>query len=530
VLEKSWLEVRQKLLKQANAAKSEQRSRAGTANSTHLTTALTALRKGSTKEGSSRSLRSGSAANSPRIGPLKIPLSEGSQLKSGDASVSSSYRAVDLGDGSLPTVDSSSTTGNPFIRAPVRSEVKPLEIGSSSKSRSTSVRPTARPTSSLVDSYNWGEDTFGAEAEISRNVSKTREPTTPLPTEDQITAKIPVGVSRLHSVTFPSLQMEPIYWIPVKDVAPVQRATWFYADNMMPVETDIANLLELGYVEMQAWTETWKDELNSAIEVGAAGEAKILHRLWPAKAKIKAAGKAGSMIEVDMTSGPPLSPTEDIHDKEKREILATASDLIDVSNGAEGPDHKAAGCGPWGRDGALRNYKSAGVIYANKKDAYILRPNLQPSEYYGRRPLAHHIRKKKSIGVRVVRGFNEKLWEKLYSKQQSPRAKKAAEGVSSSAAGISPEVRQDADPELADSERPEVTDLVLVIHGIGQKLSERMESYHFTHSINSFRREANVELGDDKIKPNLRDNLGGIMILPVSFFPFSYLTVHQLMC
>ena len=67
--------------------------------------------------------------------------------------------------------------------------------------------------------------------------------------------------------------------------------------------------------------------------------------------------------------------------------------------------------------------------------------------------------------------------------------------------------------------RPKVTDLILVIHGIGQKLSERMESYHFTHAMNSFRREVNVELGTDAVKVQLDKNAGGIMVLPVNPFP-----------
>lgn len=39
---------------------------------------------------------------------------------------------------------------------------------------------------------------------------------------------IAVGVSRLHMVSLPTLQMKPIYWSPVNDVAVVMRATWFY--------------------------------------------------------------------------------------------------------------------------------------------------------------------------------------------------------------------------------------------------------------------------------------------------------------
>ena len=39
---------------------------------------------------------------------------------------------------------------------------------------------------------------------------------------------VPVGVSRLHMVSLPNLQMKPIYWSPINDMAVVTRATWFY--------------------------------------------------------------------------------------------------------------------------------------------------------------------------------------------------------------------------------------------------------------------------------------------------------------
>lgn len=40
--------------------------------------------------------------------------------------------------------------------------------------------------------------------------------------------EIPVGISRLHKVHLPILQMRPIYWSPVNDISVVLRATWFY--------------------------------------------------------------------------------------------------------------------------------------------------------------------------------------------------------------------------------------------------------------------------------------------------------------
>lgn len=97
--------------------------------------------------------------------------------------------------------------------------------------------------------------------------------------------KVPVGVSRLHHVVMDSesIRMEPIYWSPVNDIAEVIRGTWFYKDTMLPVEVEVANMLEAGYIDLQPWTQTWTDELNSAVEVGALGEMKILHKLWPDK-------------------------------------------------------------------------------------------------------------------------------------------------------------------------------------------------------------------------------------------------------
>lgn len=54
------------------------------------------------------------------------------------------------------------------------------------------------------------------------------------------------------------------------------------------------------------------------------------------------------------------------------------------------------------------------------------------------------------------------------------------------------------------------------LDSIGQKLSERIESFHFTHAINAFRRRVNVELDTAAVKPCLRQDFGGIMVLPVS--------------
>lgn len=87
---------------------------------------------------------------------------------------------------------------------------------------------------------------------------------------------------------------------------------------------------------------------------------------------------------------------------------------IDASTEHMKYNNKASGTSLFGRDGRKRLYQDAGVIYADEKNAYILRPSLLPSAYYGRRPLANYIRKGRAIGIRVRRGFEQESWDKLH--------------------------------------------------------------------------------------------------------------------
>lgn len=69
----------------------------------------------------------------------------------------------------------------------------------------------------------------------SKDSDKTRGDQTPIkpgPDGKEMTevraVEVPVGVSRLHMTSLPALQMKPLYWSPINDIAIVTRATWFY--------------------------------------------------------------------------------------------------------------------------------------------------------------------------------------------------------------------------------------------------------------------------------------------------------------
>lgn len=246
--------------------------------------------------------------------------------------------------------------------------------------------------------------------------------------------------------------MKPIYWSPVHDISSVVRGTWFYKETMLPVESDVANQLEEGYEYMKPWTQTYVDELNVCVDVGAEAELKVCHLLWPPVEPANQEWRpstANKLLEVEET--------------------ATESDELARKHAAEGaaaPENHAAGAILTTEDAVTRLYPRSSVIYANARDAQILRPNLLPSAARGRRPLVS-IRKGRTIGVPVVRGFDEKAWEKLHRSRRASTASRAQDGLTANQSGTADlaGLTRTCEACSAEKERPKVTDLVLVIHG-----------------------------------------------------------------
>ncbi|EHK48386.1 hypothetical protein TRIATDRAFT_54215 [Trichoderma atroviride IMI 206040] len=314
--------------------------------------------------------------------------------------------------------------------------------------------------------------------------------TTPDPDEEN--KDVVVGLARLHKVSLHTLQMEPIYWSPVNDIAIVTRGTWFYKDTMLPVPPAVANQLEAGYQELRPWAETWRDEVRCAIEVGASGEEKVSHRLWP--------------VEGDgqyRTSFLPIEPAISAHPF----CAAHCFQGEAATEGSLGPqqiDDEASETAP------QRPYSSYSVLYKDQTNAFLLKPSLQPSAYYGRRPL-QKIMRGGTVGIPVVRGFDRLSWERMHRGKQVQYVKPASHNASDgSAVEICPACE-------ADKDRSQVTDLVLVAHGIGQKIAERVESYHFTHAVNSFRRMVDSEFQNPAVQEVLDNSQSRLMVLPLNW-------------
>ncbi|KAI5864160.1 DDHD domain-containing protein [Durotheca rogersii] len=390
--------------------------------------------------------------------------------------------------GSTPTKSSflnDGISGRPFARAgtPESSTFSPPPSLPRNAATWQSTRPAERGSDEL-------ESRLQPQESLKSSTSRPAE-SLGAPTSVEVT----VGISRLHEVSLPALQMKPIYWSPVNDIATVFRATWFYRDDMRPIDPTVANQLEAGYRELKPHTETWLDELRCAVEVGPLGEEKVSHPLWP-KPPSKPPRKAGGPTE------PPISSNPFCAARCFRGEAAAEGSLIPTPNEDDSPPSQAH-----------RKFDQYHVIYKNETTAYLLKPSLKPSAYYGRRPVAKILRGI-TIGIPVVRGFDYEVWLKKHEKKQDISVR-LTPPISNDSPGI---VENDACSACkADEKRGNITDLVLVIHGIGQKLAERVENYHFTHAINSFRRAVNIELRSDAVRGALRQGQNGIMVLPVNW-------------
>lgn len=268
---------------------------------------------------------------------------------------------------------------------------------------------------------------------------------------------------------------------------------------MQPVLPIVANQLEAGYHELRPWSETWRDEVRCAIDVGPLGEEKVSHQLWP-KEKGTSKSDEHGLSDLPFISSDPYCAARCLNGE------AAAEGSIDATKTKHGDSSETR----------PRPFLTYHVMYKDEKEAFMLKPSLKPSAYYGRRPLAR-IMKGMTVGIPVVRGFDRKKWERVHSRKQ------AQAESSKLAACESHEDQTRSNGQCVcqacqdEKQRGQVTDLILVAHGIGQKFAERVESFHFTHAISSFRKAVNVELGSPLVQQVVREDQNGLMILPLNW-------------
>ncbi|KAF2664566.1 DDHD-domain-containing protein [Microthyrium microscopicum] len=350
-------------------------------------------------------------------------------------------------------------------------------------------------------------------------VNKTLNEDHPATAQDSV--RIPVNEDYLFDVDIERRELAPAYWLgPVYDV---RRGTWFSLESgaLKPLEENLANQLEDGYLKTQPWKFPSQRTRSSS---QPRGRADTLRKDEPRSSSVKAPSRPETpdpkeSIDITLQRAPEDKPAD-----------AQAQSALQHN---------------------LRNFRLFGtymnsvVTYEDSSTAYIGSDDLitrMSSTMYERFAGGAHF-----AGVKVVRGFqdlssktasttedktestastaevekditesdaakkseDEKDEDDITemaggnprrSKRETPRQALERQ-MSSLVTGLAPaeeaeevrkrdeqEIRDDYNEQDGNEQGREIEHLILITHGIGQRLGLRLESINFIHDVNTLRK------------------------------------------
>ena len=357
--------------------------------------------------------------------------------------------------------------------------------------------------------------------------------------------KVPVNEDYLFDVDVEQRELGPAYWLgPVYDV---RRGTWFYQEGNVqrPCDENLAAQLEEGYLKVKAWRLTTASDAKQTLKQRSVSQPRARPTSWP----------AGEDAVKTPTSG---SLTQKVSDPDLRVEAGTKA-----AESAEGSPEQPANT--YRLFGA---HMSSVVTYQDSKTAWLLTDDFMSRmnyTMYQRFAGGGHF-----AGVKMTRGYVPTGKKPEVKSDKSPdtpketssQEKQAGEKGDLSAGSDEDEaelpfearrrtlerqvsylLEDSHDPEKQDEERRrrdereieddyretdgdeqgrEIEHLILVTHGIGQRLGLRLDSVNFVHDVNTLRktlkavyaespdlRALNAEL-DSHAKSNCR-----VQVLPI---------------
>ncbi|OXC69532.1 hypothetical protein AYX13_01699 [Cryptococcus neoformans] len=90
---------------------------------------------------------------------------------------------------------------------------------------------------------------------------------------------VPVSQDSLFEVSLSTLSLHPVFWAHTGPRVAVLRGTWFVNDESRPCCWELAEELEKAYLEIQPWQRSYSHELATALSLGTSGEEKIKYTL-----------------------------------------------------------------------------------------------------------------------------------------------------------------------------------------------------------------------------------------------------------
>ncbi|KAE9990187.1 hypothetical protein Vi05172_g12602 [Venturia inaequalis] len=327
---------------------------------------------------------------------------------------------------------------------------------------------------------------------------------------------VPVNEDYLFDVDVERRELAPAYWLgPVYDV---RRGTWFFQEGatLRPCDENLATQLEEGFLKLKAW----KFPKANAAPATSHQRSGSQPRSRPASMRLAddptRDSKSGSGVLTPKGSTESLktaSKTQSPKDQEPEILTPEATQRTFRLFGA---------------------HMNSVVTYQDENNAWIVTDDFLSrigSTVYGRFAGGAHY-----VGTKVVRGYSEQAKKPPAKDDKNPlnaspkvpesgssekdsedhadhemldspaetRRKTLERQISTLVESVNPadrekeeeEVRRRQEKEMEDDYKDqddeeqgrEIEHLVLVTHGIGQRLGLRLESVNFVHDVNTLRK------------------------------------------
>ncbi|TKA77786.1 hypothetical protein B0A55_04678, partial [Friedmanniomyces simplex] len=380
--------------------------------------------------------------------------------------------------------------------------------------------------------------------------------------DDVKTVKVPVNEDYLFDVDVKRRELAPAYWLgPVYDV---RRGTWFYQDGstQRPCDENLAAQLEEGYLKVKAWRLPSAQADHAAQKPRSASQPRARPTSWTPGQETSTTLRPPASTQLT-----PQASSDDLRSRAAQQAAAETQRDINLETGQfEQPQNTYRLFGA---------HMNSVVTYQDRTTAWLLTDDfLSRMNYsvYQRFAGGGHF-----AGVKMTRGYvnpDKKLAERDDKAEKSAEAADAsdkersqkdeeatveanAEEHHSQRPSVSETRRRNLarhmsslleDPSSKDPERQdeeirkrdereieddykeiegeeqgrEIEHLILVTHGIGQRLGLRLESVNFVHDVNTLRKTLKAVYADSPDLRALNAELGStehvnsrVQVLPI---------------
>ncbi|WRT68907.1 uncharacterized protein IL334_005889 [Kwoniella shivajii] len=327
---------------------------------------------------------------------------------------------------------------------------------------------------------------------------------------------VPVSQDSLFEVSLPTLSLHPVFWAHTGSRVPVLRGTWFVESETRPCSWELAEEIEKAYLEIQPWQPSYKHELATAMSLGTAGEEKLKYTL-PSKfgqglGIIFEDGEKGRLITTGTLTYLTRAFWASLRAKPSGTYVYRGYGPAAIASGKNKGDASPGRSRPLSRRGSASSQRSGVADKSPSMHHRALSKDRSSKE-------GKNEKKLETVVGAAVKGLGLTAGETLSGVKKGLEDLKDEE-KRNRPVGFSADTRNAIEEENApvvDSEEDAspCTDLLLVIHGIGQQLATQYEAYNFVYAGNQLRQVLRKQSANPALASIIRDRR--CQILPVQW-------------